>query len=119
MTDFTGSLYAGDAYKGKHVYKVVEQRGGNDNGWSIVVDAYTVFKENTTDRGEFVHVVGNGTSNTNRSNAHTLDWEGNAWYAGSVEGKAMILPSTSEGSTKRFKITVDDSGTITATEITE
>lgn len=119
MTDFTGSLYAGDAYKGKHVYKVVEQRGGNDNGWSIVVDAYTVFKENTTDRGEFVHVVGNGTSNANRSNAHTLDWDGNAWYAGSVEGKAVILPSTTDGSTKRFQITVDDSGTITAAEITE
>lgn len=119
MTDFTGSLYAGDAYKSKNVYKVVEQRGGNDDGWSIVVDAYTLYKEGTTDRGEFVHVVGNGTSNTDRSNAHTLDWKGNAWYAGTVEGKAVILPSTTDGSTKRFKITVDDSGTITATEITE
>ena len=117
MSDFTGSLYAGDFYKSKNVYEVVEQKGGNDDGWSIVVDAYTVFIENTTDRGEFIHVVGNGTSDTDRSNAHTLDWEGNAWYAGSVEGKAMILPSTSEGSTKRFKVTVDDSGTLTATEM--
>lgn len=119
MSGFTGGLYDGDAYKSKNVYKVVEQRGGNDDGWSIVVDAYTAFIENTTDRGEFIHVVGNGTSDTDRSNAHTLDWEGNAWYAGSVEGKAVILPSTTDGSTKRFKITVDDSGTITATEITE
>lgn len=31
-----------------------------------------------------VHIVGNGTSDENRSNAHTLDWEGNAWYAGDV-----------------------------------
>ena len=69
-------------------------------------------------RGELICIVGNGKT-TQRSNAHTLDWDGNAWYAGSVEGKAMILPSTSEGSTKRFQITVDDSGTITATEITE
>jgi hypothetical protein len=112
-------MYAGAFYKSKNLYKIVEQKGESDTGWSIVVDAYSVFFENTTDRGEFIHVVGNGTSDIDRSNAHTLDWEGNAWYAGSVEGKAMILPSTSEGSTKRFKVTVDDSGTITATEITE
>lgn len=31
----------------------------------------------------YAHIVGNGTSNT-RSNAHTLDWDGNAWYAGKV-----------------------------------
>lgn len=29
-------------------------------------------------------IVGNGTSDTERSNAHTLDWEGNAWYSGDV-----------------------------------
>ena len=34
--------------------------------------------------GEYVHIVGNGTSNTERSNAHTLDWDGNAWFAGDV-----------------------------------
>ena len=32
---------------------------------------------------------------------------------------AMIVKSSTEGSTKRFKITVDDSGTISSTEITE
>ena len=30
----------------------------------------------------------------------------------------MVLKSSTEGSTKQFKITVDDSGTITATEVT-
>ena len=30
-----------------------------------------------------------------------------------------IIPSSTEGSTKKFKITVDDSGTLTATEITQ
>ena len=29
-------------------------------------------------------IVGNGTSNDDRSNAHTLDWDGNAWFAGKV-----------------------------------
>lgn len=32
----------------------------------------------------YAHIVGNGTSNDARSNAHTLDWNGNAWYAGNV-----------------------------------
>ena len=66
---------------------------------------------------KYAHIVGNGTSVTSRSNAHTLDWSGNAWFAGTVEGKALILPSSTEGSTKKFKITVDDSGTLTAAEI--
>lgn len=67
----------------------------------------------------YAHVVGNGTSDSDRSNAHTLDWSGNAWFAGTVEGTAVILKSSTEGSTKRFKITVDDTGNLTATEITE
>lgn len=66
----------------------------------------------------YAHIVGNGTADNARSNAHTLDWSGNAWFAGTVEGKALILPSITEGSTKKFKITVDDSGTLTATELT-
>lgn len=33
---------------------------------------------------QYAHIVGNGTSATALSNAHTLDWEGNAWFAGKV-----------------------------------
>ena len=66
----------------------------------------------------YAHIVGNGDSDTSRSNAHTLDWSGNAWFAGTIEGAALIVPSSTEGSTKKFKITVDDSGTLTATEVT-
>ena len=39
---------------------------------------------NERQRGKYVHIVGNGTSDTERSNAHTLDWDGNAWYAGDI-----------------------------------
>lgn len=34
-------------------------------------------------QNKFAHIVGNGTYNA-RSNAHTLDWDGNAWFAGDV-----------------------------------
>lgn len=38
--------------------------------------------------GKYAHIVGNGSSTygeTTYSNAHTLDWEGNAWFAGTVK----------------------------------
>lgn len=66
----------------------------------------------------YAHIVGNGTEQK-RSNAHTLDWDGNAWYAGTVEATGIILKSSTEGGTKRFKITIDDDGVLTATEIVE
>ena len=33
---------------------------------------------------KYAHIVGNGDDADNRSNAHTIDWSGNAWYAGTV-----------------------------------
>lgn len=39
-------------------------------------------------RGTYIHIVGNGTGDgTFRSNAHTLDWNGNAWYSGNIRLK--------------------------------
>lgn len=38
--------------------------------------------------GKYAHIVGNGSSTyseTTYSNAHTLDWEGNAWFAGTIK----------------------------------
>lgn len=32
----------------------------------------------------YAHIVGNGANKFNRSNAHTLDWQGNGWFAGDV-----------------------------------
>lgn len=34
--------------------------------------------------GNYADIVGNGTSVSDRSNAYTLDWDGNAWFAGKV-----------------------------------
>ena len=33
--------------------------------------------------GTYAHIVGNGEDGKN-SNAHTLDWQGNAWYSGKL-----------------------------------
>ena len=36
-------------------------------------------------RAKYAHIVGNGTSENNRSNAHTLDWNGLGWFAGGLK----------------------------------
>ena len=35
-------------------------------------------------RGTYADIIGNGTNDSNRSNAYTLDWSGNGWFAGDV-----------------------------------
>lgn len=34
---------------------------------------------------DYAHIVGNGTADTVRSNAHTIDWDGNGWFAGNIK----------------------------------
>lgn len=64
---------------------------------------------------KYAHIVGNGTSSA-RSNAHTLDWSGNAWYAGDVQ--ATIDGSTVSMSDllTRIKALEDKLGITTASE---
>lgn len=45
-------------------------------------------------RGTYVEIVGNGT-NTNRSNARTLDWSGNEVLSGTLTATGITIGSTS------------------------
>lgn len=48
---------------------------------------YNIYDSNgtyTSDRGTYVEIVGNGTNNNSRSNARTLDWNGNEVLAGKL-----------------------------------
>ena len=38
----------------------------------------------TAPRGDYALIIGNGTDDNNRSNAATVDWQGNVKTAGSV-----------------------------------
>lgn len=47
-------------------------------------DQHVQGRRNIKDENDkYAHIVGNGNS-TKASNAYTLDWEGNAWFAGNV-----------------------------------
>ena len=57
-------------------------------GWNSIASSqyqHVQGKFNIEDtEGKYAHIVGNGKNNNTRTNAHTLDWEGNAWYGGEV-----------------------------------
>ncbi len=57
--------------------------------------------------GKYAHIVGNGQSADSRSNGHTLDWEGNAWYSGTVESAGIILRDNTDKS-QYYKIQISD-----------
>lgn len=52
-----------------------------------------------------------------RHNAFEVDWDGNVWAQGSLEGIALILKSSTAGSEKRFVIRVNDEGQLSAQDI--
>lgn len=113
----TGNVSHAEGYETKAIGQYSHAEGHTTRASSE--NQHVQGKHNVEDtEGVYAHIVGNGNSSTEPSNAHTLDWSGNAWFAGYVEGTALILKSSTEGSTKRFKITVNDSGTISATEVT-
>ena len=64
-------------------------------------------------RGKYAHIVGNGSSHANRSNAHTLDWDGNAWYAGRItaEGSVLTQGSLVIGNTNKIVMLKNAAGT--------
>ena len=59
--------------------------GSHAEGLSIAASDYQHSQgKYNIESTEFAHIVGNGTEPQARSNAHTLDWNGNAWFAGEV-----------------------------------
>ena len=49
--------------------------------WQHVQGEYNIKDTNN----KYSHIVGNGANSSSLSNAHTLDWSGNAWFAGEVK----------------------------------
>lgn len=83
------------------------------------------------DEKKYIHIAGNGNAQR-RSNAHTLDWNGVAWFQGRPQfggnaqddGSQTVMANgdtsiilTSPNGTK-YSVTVTDDGTLTATEVT-
>ena len=61
-------------------------------------------------RGNYVEIVGNGTSSNARSNARTLDWSGNEWIAGTLVVGTLRSGTTLGTNASAFGINVTASG---------
>ena len=55
----------------------------------------------------YIHIVGNGRSESNRSNAHTLDFDGNAWFAGNIRVGGTEYDNGSEVALKSDLANID------------
>lgn len=72
-------------------------------GWSTIAsgeEQHVQGRFNIEDTSnQYSHIVGNG-SITDRSNAHTLDWSGNAWFSGDVYTGSTSGTNKDDGSKK-------------------
>lgn len=50
----------------------------------------------TKGKGKYVEIVGNGSSDTARSNARTLDWDGNETIAGNLQASGLTDGTTTK-----------------------
>lgn len=63
-------------------------------------DQHVQGRYNIEEAYQYAHIVGNGDSDLARSNSHTLDWGGNAWFAGDVYVKSTSGTNKDSGSKK-------------------
>ena len=79
ITDKPFSFHIGSIAAGSYSHAEGENTVAASN------NQHTQGRYNVIDtKGKYAHIVGNGSDALNRSNAHTVDWEGNAWYKGNI-----------------------------------
>ncbi len=96
--------------------------------WFITVDNAEYMDLKFPKKGVYFISAPNNIYTTGIASADSdtpeITWDGNIGVIKTIDPKyipselnEIILPSSTSGSTKQFKITVDDSGTISATEV--
>ena len=97
------TIASGDVSHAEGSYVIANHKSQHVQGEYNIADDSTATED---ERGNYAHIVGNGTSIDARSNAHTLDWSGNAWFAGDVYVGSTSGTNKDEGSKKL--ITADE-----------
>ena len=87
---YCGGIYnfAINTFEGNKLIKIESDTRnlGYTTGMKTLVPTLRVSSSVDVDRhGSYAHIVGNGTSDTERSNAHTLDWNGVGWFQGGLQ----------------------------------
>lgn len=112
-----GLYSVGDLYESRLELRIQNNEGNNDSAGitiergdnPIVIEPSSYSGSEPTEENVLFRVKNNGIEN-----AKHFEVLGN----GAIKTRFVILPSSTPGSTKQFRITVDDTGTISATEVT-
>lgn len=117
----SGSKAVGGASHAEGLGSISYGRSGHAEGKGTISTSegqHTEGRYNIEDTsGIYAHIVGNGTGTdvANRSNAHTLDWSGNGWYA----GKLTVGTSPTANMDVATKKYVDDSIPVVPTKVSD
>lgn len=88
----------------QEMVRIMLQRAIAGTGEETIIDVQNAEKVvQSYNNGVYAHVVGNGVSRLKddyRSNAYTLDWSGNGWFAGDVYVGSTSGTHKDEGSKK-------------------
>lgn len=81
------------------------------------LDCQTVIGQLNKKDSTSIFVIGNGTNDSNRSNAFTVDWDGNTWAAGSITATGSVNGTDFNGFTINKSVPSDAKFTDTVTVI--
>lgn len=91
------TVASGDESHAQGFLTIANHQAQNASGTYNVADPSTAA---STEKGNYVEIVGNGTSSSARSNAYALDWDGTGHFAGDVY---VGCNNDSTGGTKLMK----------------
>ena len=81
------------------------------------LDCQTVIGQLNKKDSTSIFVIGNGTNDSSRSNAFTVDWDGNTWAAGSITATGSVNGTDFNGFTINKSVPSDAKFTDTVTVI--
>ena len=81
------SIASGDSSHAEGSYTIANHRSQHVFGKYNIADPSS---DAATECGNYVEIIGNGTATDARSNARTLDWDGNEWLAGLLKWETSV-----------------------------
>lgn len=105
-------VYGTGLYSDNHNQTVIGKYNQHHLNKSI-----TFTEDNIQNIKSSAFIIGNGTSDTDRSNAFTVDWDGNTWAAGSITATGRVNGTDFNGFTINKSVPRDAKFTDTVTVI--
>ena len=105
-------VYGTGLYSDNHNQTVIGKYNQHHLNKSI-----TFTEDNIQNIQSSAFIIGNGTSDTDRSNAFTVDWDGNTWAAGSITATGSVNGTDFNGFTINKSVPSDAKFTDTVTVI--